>query len=96
MAATASRSPIVCFFLPIQRRRAADQFIHSDRRRRLSQAVARIKDIRTLGRHTALSHVEVMCDSIDKLSDLSAIIALDLGRALLGIEASPPEVIGSN
>ena len=58
--------------------------------------MARIKDIRTLGRHTALSHVEVMCDSIDKLSDLSAIIALDLGRALLGIEASPPEVIGSN
>src|SRR5277367_4322570 len=32
LAATASRRPIVRFFLPIQRGRAADQFIHSDGR----------------------------------------------------------------
>ena len=59
------------------------------------RALGRIKDIRTLGRPTR-SEVEVVCDYIDELGDLSAVISLDLGGILFGIEASPPEVACSD
>jgi hypothetical protein len=37
-----------------------------------------------------------VCDCIDKLGDLGAVMSLDLAGTVLRVEASPPEITGSD